>query len=37
MTDHLMISAGVVATLLLSRILDFIVCITSGGIVQNQT
>jgi GPH family glycoside/pentoside/hexuronide:cation symporter len=37
MTDHLMISAGVVATLLLvARILDFIVCITSGGIVQRS-
>ncbi|HZK24021.1 MAG TPA: MFS transporter [Oscillospiraceae bacterium] len=37
MTDHLMISAAVVATLLLvARILDFAVCLASGAIVQKS-
>lgn len=36
-TDHLMISAGVVATILLvARIADFFVCLASGAIVQQS-
>jgi len=36
-TDHLLISAGVVATvLLIARIADFFVCLASGPIVQRS-